>query len=210
MTQPREARRRIRIRIDARQRTMSEKLAAPQNVSPEIRIAELAYVRNHDREQDQCRRVAPERNTSGTGGHHGIQLGALVRRHLERTEIGEAQHTARGESDDEQDEPWCAGRTDRARGRLIVRMNAWLIALLGFCCGCQRPFLSCGAGRKPTVRAAGMVMGALVRGLKPARARRRRTEKVPKPGTQKRLSLRIERAICSKARSRVVATCFLG
>src|SRR5277367_697913 len=86
-----------------------------------------------------------------------------------------------------------------------------LIALVGFGCGRgQRPFLSCGAGRKPTVRAAGIVIGALVRGLKPARALRRRTEKVPKPGTQKRLSLRIERAIWSKARSRVVATAFFG
>src|ERR1700686_3112611 len=90
-------------------------------------------------------------------------------------------------------------------------MTRRLIALVGFGCGRgQRPFLSCGAGRKPTVRAAGIVIGALVRGLKPARARRRRTENVPKPGTQKRLSLRIERAICSKARSNVVATSFLG
>jgi hypothetical protein len=86
-----------------------------------------------------------------------------------------------------------------------------LMALVGFGCGRgQRPFLSWGAGRKPTVRAAGIVIGALVRGLKPARALRRRTEKVPKPGTQKRLSLRIERAICSKARSNVAATCFFG
>src|ERR1700723_3897434 len=86
-----------------------------------------------------------------------------------------------------------------------------LIALVGFGrARGQRPFLSCGAGRKPTVRDAAMVIGALVRGLKPARALRRRTEKVPKPGTQKRLSLRIERAICSKARSRVAATCFFG
>src|SRR6202140_700026 len=90
-------------------------------------------------------------------------------------------------------------------------MTRRLIALVGFGCGRgQRPFLSCGAGRKPTVRAAGIVIGALVRGLKPARALRRRTEKVPKPGTQKRLSLRIERAICSKARSKVAATCFFG
>src|SRR5208282_4819599 len=72
----------------------------------------------------------------------------------------------------------------------------------------QRPFRSCGAGRKPTVRAAGMVIGELVRGLKPCRARRRRTENVPKPGTQKRLSRRIARAICSKARSNVVETAF--
>src|SRR5208282_6320785 len=59
----------------------------------------------------------------------------------------------------------------------------------------QMFFLSCGAGRKPTVRAAGIVIAVLVRGLYPARALRRRTVKVPKPGIQKRLSLRIERAI---------------
>src|SRR5258707_10260403 len=90
-------------------------------------------------------------------------------------------------------------------------MSWSLMPLVGSGCGRrQRPFLSCGAGRKPTVRDAAIVIGALVRGLKPARALRRRTENVPKPGTQKRLSLRIERAICSKARSRVAATCFFG
>ena len=94
---------------------------------------------------------------------------------------------------------------------MIERTVGWLIALVGFGrARGQRPFLSWGAGRKPTVRDAGIVIGALVRGLKPARGLRRRTEKVPKPGTQKRLSLRIARAICSKARSRVDATCFFG
>src|SRR6266851_5793406 len=65
----------------------------------------------------------------------------------------------------------------------------------GFSTHCYRPFLSLGAGRNPMVRAAGIVIARLVRGLKPARALRRRTENVPKSGTQKRLSLRIARAI---------------
>ena len=89
-------------------------------------------------------------------------------------------------------------------------MIAGLFAPVGSGSLRQRPFLSGGAGRNPTVRAAGMVIGALVRGLKPGRARRRRTVKVPKPGIQKRLSLRIERAICSNASSTVAVTCRLG
>src|SRR5579875_221768 len=60
------------------------------------------------------------------------------------------------------------------------------------------------------VRMAGIVIGVRVRGLKPGRARWRRTEKVPNPGTQNRLSLRIARAIRSKAESIVMATFALG
>src|SRR5580704_1105000 len=71
-------------------------------------------------------------------------------------------------------------------------------------------FLSLGAGRKPTVRAAGIVIAELVRGLNPGRARRRRTEKVPKPGNQKRLSRRIAREILSKVSSIVRATVDFG
>src|SRR5579862_1086964 len=96
-------------------------------------------------------------------------------------------------------------------GRGIERMVGRLIALVGFGrARGQSPFLSCGAGRKPTVREAGIVMGALVRGLKPARGLRRRTEKVPKPGTQKRLSLRIARAIWSKVSSIARAAVFFS
>src|SRR5215469_10441969 len=71
-------------------------------------------------------------------------------------------------------------------------------------------FLSLGAGRKPTVRAAGIVIAALVRGLNPGRARRGSTEKVPKPGTQKRLSRRIALEMLSKVSSMVRATVVFG
>src|ERR1700730_4201652 len=60
------------------------------------------------------------------------------------------------------------------------------------------------------VRVAGIVMGLCWRGLEPGRARPRRTEKVPKPGTQKRLSLRIARAMWSKVSSMARATVFFS
>jgi len=60
------------------------------------------------------------------------------------------------------------------------------------------------------VRAAGIFIFRLVRGLNPIRALRRLIEKVPNLGMQKRWSSQIARAISSKVTSIVSATIFFG
>ena len=56
-----------------------------------------------------------------------------------------------------------------------------------------RVFLKDFDGVNTTVLRAGMWMISLVRGLRPLRAARRRTEKVPKPGKVKRFVRNVDR-----------------